>query len=201
MKDYYAVLGVDREAGLQDIRKRFMKLARERHPDRFTGAEKEAAETEFQGLTEAFNVLSSPERRRKHDIELSKPESATRMTDPKHVAKSFLAQGTQAYRNREFDRAMEEFDRATQVDESNAIAWNGLALASYHRGGAMSRAMSSIAKACELDKMNAKYLKLAGRLFAEGGMPLRAERYYRQALKWSGDDDPEIREALQRLKK
>lgn len=199
VKDFYAVLGVAREATPQEIRKRFMALARERHPDRFSGEEKAAAEAEFQGITEAFNVLSSPERRRRHDVELSEPESAARRTDPKHVVKSFLAQGTRAYRNREFDTAMEEFERATQVDESNAVAWNGLALASYHRGGAMSRAMSAIAKACELDKMNVKYLKLAGRLFAEGGMPLRAERYYRQALKWSGDD-PEIREALKRLK-
>lgn len=201
MRDYYAVLGVDREASPQEIRKRFMALARQRHPDRFQGEEKQSAESEFQGLTEAFNVLSSPERRRRHDVELAKPEAAARLADPKHVAKSFLAQGTRFYRGREFDRAMEEFERATKVDESNAVAWNGLALASYHRGGAMSRAMSAIAKACELDKMNLKYLKLAGRLFAEGGMPLRAERYYRQALKWSGDDDPEVSEALERLKK
>lgn len=200
MRDYYAVLGVDREASPQEIRKRFMALARERHPDRFSGEEKKAAETEFQSLTEAFNILSSPDRRRRHDIELARPESQARESDPKQVAKSFLAQGTRAYRNREFDRAMEEFERATKVDDGNAVAWNGLALAAYHRGGAMSRAMSSIARACELDKMNVKYLKLAGRLFAEGGMPLRAERYYRQALTWSGDD-PEIREALERLKK
>jgi DnaJ-class molecular chaperone len=200
VKDYYAVLGVERDATPQDIRKRFMALARERHPDRFSGEEKKAAELVFQGLTEAFNILSSPERRRRHDVELARPQSQARQSDPKHVAKSFLAQGTRAYRNREFDRAIEDFERATKVDEANAVAWNGLALASYHRGGSMSRAMSAIARACELDKMNLKYLKLAGRLFAEGGMPLRAERYYRQALKWSGDD-PEIREALQRLKK
>ncbi|HVS62493.1 MAG TPA: DnaJ domain-containing protein [Thermoanaerobaculia bacterium] len=200
MKDYYAVLGVDREATPQEIRKRFMALARERHPDRFSGEEKRVAEAEFQSLTEAFNVLSSAERRRRHDLELARPQSQARQADPKQVAKSFLAQGTRAYRNRDFDRAIEEFERATKVDDRNAVAWNGLALASYHRGGAMSKAMSAIARACELDKMNLKYLKLAGRLFAEGGMPLRAERYYRQALEWSGDD-PEIREALQRLKK
>jgi curved DNA-binding protein CbpA len=199
LRDFYAVLGVAREATPEEIRSRFLRLARERHPDRYSGEEKQRAESEFQGLTEAFNVLSHPERRRRHDIELSRPE-ARPQTDPKQIAKSFIAQGTRAYRDREFDRAVEEFDRATQVDDTNAVAWSGLALACYHRGGAMSRAMSAIARACELDKINSKYLKLAGRLFAEGGMPLRAERYYREALRWSGDE-PEIREALARLKK
>ena len=200
MRDYYAVLGVAREASREEIRRQFLLLARERHPDRFSGEEKARAESEFQSLTEAFNVLSVAEKRRRHDIELSRPGSRSQMTDPKQVSKSFVAQGTRAYRNREFDRAMEEFDRATKVDPTNAVAWNGLALACYHRGSTMSRAMSAIARACELDKMNTKYLKLAGRLFAEGGMPLRAERYYREALKWSGEDE-EIRESLQRLKK
>ncbi|HVS16275.1 MAG TPA: J domain-containing protein [Thermoanaerobaculia bacterium] len=193
------MLGVAREATPEEIRSRFLRLARERHPDRFSGEEKDRAESDFQSLTEAFNVLSHPERRSRHDLELSRPV-AQPQTDPRQVAKSFIAQGTRAYRDREFGRAVEEFDRATRVDESNAVAWNGLALACYHRGGAMSRAMSAIARACELDKINSKYLKLAGRLFAEGGMPLRAERYYREALKWSGDE-PEIREALARLKK
>jgi hypothetical protein len=47
--------------------------------------------------------------------------------------------------------------------------------------------------------MNPKYLKLAGRLFAESGMPLRAERYYRDALQWTSEEDPEILAALKQL--
>jgi molecular chaperone DnaJ len=52
--DYYAVLGVGREAGADEIRRRFRDLARQRHPDRFQGSEKARAETEFQAVTQAL---------------------------------------------------------------------------------------------------------------------------------------------------
>ena len=63
-RDHYAVLGTDRNATRDQIRDRFRKLARERHPDRFQGDEREKAELAFQAITEAFNVLSDPDRRR-----------------------------------------------------------------------------------------------------------------------------------------
>ena len=53
-QDFYSVLGVGRDASNRDIKKRFMELARERHPDRFSGTEKEQAESAFQAITEAF---------------------------------------------------------------------------------------------------------------------------------------------------
>jgi Tfp pilus assembly protein PilF len=72
-----------------------------------------------------------------------------------------------------------------------------LAYVGYNRQ--LPKALNAIAKACELDKINPKYLKLAGRLFAEGGMPRRAERYYRDALQWAPDEDLEILAALKQL--
>ena len=48
--------------------------------------------------------------------------------------------------------------------------------------------------------MNATYLNLAGKLFAMGGMTLRAEQYYNQALQWGGED-PAVRAALDELTK
>ena len=90
--DYYAVLGVAREAGAGEIRRRFRELARERHPDRFQGEEKARAEREFQALTEAFNVLYDPARRRLHDAELSQPggrhDEGGLGLDPREVARA-----------------------------------------------------------------------------------------------------------------
>jgi len=66
-KNYYGVLGLAQNATDEDVRRRFKKLAREKHPDRFQGEEKLRVERDFQALTEAFNVLTDPERRRVHD--------------------------------------------------------------------------------------------------------------------------------------
>lgn len=201
MKDYYSVLSVDRNASTEQIRSRFLSLARERHPDLFRGEDKAKAEEEFQGITEAFNILSNPERRRQHDRELEQPESAqTRAADPQHLARVYLQRGAKAYREKKYFEAAESFDRATKVDPKNAMAWYNLAMACSHQKRWQSRAMSAIAKACELEKMNGQYFKAAGKLFAHGNMRLRAEKYYRLALQWCGED-PEILAALEELKK
>jgi curved DNA-binding protein len=64
-KDYYATLGVSRDASTADIKKAFRKLARKYHPD--VATDKTAAETKFKEINEANEVLSDPEKRRKYD--------------------------------------------------------------------------------------------------------------------------------------
>ena len=70
--DYYAVLRLPRNASADQIRSRFRELARASHPDRAATSEKVAVEKAFQQLSEAFNVLSDPIRRREHDQDLGR---------------------------------------------------------------------------------------------------------------------------------
>jgi curved DNA-binding protein len=64
-RDYYAVLGVAREASAEEIKKAFRKLARQYHPD--TAKDKKTAEDKFKEINEAYEVLSDPEKRKKYD--------------------------------------------------------------------------------------------------------------------------------------
>ncbi len=64
-KDYYKILGIERTASADDIRKAFRKLAREHHPD--VAKNKKVAEEKFKEINEAHEVLSDPEKRRKYD--------------------------------------------------------------------------------------------------------------------------------------
>jgi len=64
-KDYYSILGVDRKASREEIKKAFRKLARKYHPDVNHG-DKASAE-KFQEINEAHEVLSDPEKREKYD--------------------------------------------------------------------------------------------------------------------------------------
>jgi curved DNA-binding protein len=64
-KDYYKVLGVERNASADDIKKAFRKLALKYHPDRNPG--KKDAEDKFKDLNEAYEVLSDPQKRARYD--------------------------------------------------------------------------------------------------------------------------------------
>lgn len=63
-KDYYATLGVERDASQEDIKRAYRKLARKYHPD--VSSEPEA-ESKFQSLQEAYEVLKDPEKRQAYD--------------------------------------------------------------------------------------------------------------------------------------
>ena len=64
-KDYYTILGVDRGASEQEIKKAYRKLARKYHPDINPGDK--GAETKFKEINEANDVLSDKEKREKYD--------------------------------------------------------------------------------------------------------------------------------------
>jgi curved DNA-binding protein len=64
-KDYYQVLGVDKKASQEDIKKAYRKLAMKYHPDR--NRDNKAAEDKFKEINEANEVLSDPEKRAKYD--------------------------------------------------------------------------------------------------------------------------------------
>lgn len=197
-RDFYTVLAVPRNATEDQIRKRFRELARTRHPDRFQGAEKLRAEAEFQEITQAFNVLSDPERRRKHDVELIRPDESSSAVDPRQLFKVYLQRGVKAYKEKNYLEAASNFDLATQADSRNAQAWHHLAQACSQQRNWLPRAVDAIERACQLEPMNSSYLKQAGRILALTGQTERAIQYYRKALQW-GDDDETVRLALEEL--
>lgn len=66
-KDYYAVLGVPKNAAEKDIKSAYRKLARKWHPDTNPKNPKEAEE-KFKEISEAYEVLGDPEKRKKYDV-------------------------------------------------------------------------------------------------------------------------------------
>ena len=95
-KDYYKILGVGRNADSTEIKKAYKKAALKFHPDKVKQEEKEAAEKKFKEINEAYECLSDPQKKRRHDI-------GADMSDDEDDFSSFFRQRSQPSR-RQYSR-------------------------------------------------------------------------------------------------
>ncbi|MCY3414585.1 MAG: J domain-containing protein [Candidatus Heimdallarchaeota archaeon] len=68
MRDYYRVLGVQRDISQKALKKHYYKLARKYHPDTAAEKDREKAERKFKEITEAYNMLSTADKRRQYNM-------------------------------------------------------------------------------------------------------------------------------------
>ena len=66
MKDYYNILGVDRNSSADEIKKSYRKLSKQYHPD-----VNPQGEEKFKEIAEAYDILGDENKRNKYDDELS----------------------------------------------------------------------------------------------------------------------------------
>ena len=101
--DYYELLGVAPTASSGEIRKAYLRLAREKHPDRFSeGPEKDAASAVFQDLTTAFNTLCNERSRREYDETRSRPQPTT----PEDIARDAFERSSPLLKRGALDEAV-----------------------------------------------------------------------------------------------
>ena len=66
-KDYYEILGINKNSSSEEIKRAYRNLAREHHPDMVRDGDKSSAEQRFKEINEAYQVLSNPEKRKMYD--------------------------------------------------------------------------------------------------------------------------------------
>lgn len=93
-KDYYQILGVPKNAPEKDIKSAYRKLARKWHPDA-NPTDAKAAEEKFKEITEAYEVLGDPEKRKKYDVLGSDWQQAAQQAEQQRRYRS--AQGETFY--------------------------------------------------------------------------------------------------------
>ncbi|HVR43507.1 MAG TPA: DnaJ domain-containing protein [Thermoanaerobaculia bacterium] len=198
--NYYEVLGVSRSAAEPEIREKFRKLARENHPDRYRGTDKEGAERKFQTLTEALNVLTSPTKRKQHDAELSPGAAASPATDFAQVARAYMSHGVKAYKEGNYQAAYENFDMAVKHNPNDAKAQHSLALAASRIPSLLRQAVQAAEAAAQREAYNVVYLKDAGLFCRKAGLDAKAERYLQQAVELD-PSNVEVQTALAEIRK
>lgn len=98
-KDYYKILGIERNATDDEIKKAYRKRALIHHPDRHANAsenEKKEQEVKFKELGEAYGVLSDPKKKGRYDSgqDLEDFDGGMSDIDPTHVFQSFFRQSS-----------------------------------------------------------------------------------------------------------
>jgi DnaJ family protein C protein 7 len=96
-KDYYKILGVDKNASTDEIKKAYRKRALAHHPDRHANAsdgEKREQEKKFKEVGEAYGILSDPKKRARYDNsqDLEDMECMASDVDPNSAFQAFFAE-------------------------------------------------------------------------------------------------------------
>jgi curved DNA-binding protein CbpA len=190
MGDYYQLLGVPRTASAADIRSAYARLARVRHPDRFSDpAEKARAQEAFKELTAAFNALANEKSRREYDAELERPAALP----PAQLASECYARALQKLEAREHAAAIELLHHAVANAPTEARYQAALArvLARTPDRDRGREAVEAWEKAVALAPKNAVFqAELACVLFSLG-LTIRAQKAAEGALRLA-PGDPEV---------
>ena len=177
----YDTLGVERDASDQEIRKAFRRLALKYHPDRFSGEKRGEAEERFQGITEAFNVLSHPKSRESYDKEISQGTDVKKM-DAKEISRRLAAKGSQLMREGKMAEAVETLKMAIDHDDGNARAHFFYAQVLGRISGKERDALRHVERAISIESGNATMKAEAAALSLAAGMKTRALRHAQEAL-------------------
>lgn len=174
MVDFYEVLGLSKSATAAEVRAAYVRLAKERHPDRFRDPmEKGRAETFFKDLTTAFNTLFNPGTRAEYDREHERPKP----TNPAEIARDAHERALALSREGgSLEEALTLLRSAVhhQPDEGHYHAALGNFLAKHTT--ASREAVNSLERAVQLEPQNAAFHADLALLFHKQGLTLRAHK-------------------------
>jgi curved DNA-binding protein CbpA len=178
-------------ASLEEIKAAYHRLAKQWHPDRFSGDTKAAAEDRFRMLTEAFNALKDPEKRRAYEEQFAKqtapsaPPEAKRAPIPERTPDDWYNEARESLEHGEVERAMGLVQYAIRLD-ANKAAYHILMADLIEKSTGNRRAMiRSLETAIRLEPSKVDPQIRLAELFRAEGMQARADRLLQEARKLS----------------
>lgn len=193
--DYYKILGVAKTASIAEIKKAYLQLARDNHPDRFKDpAERDEADRRFQQITEAFNHLRDEKSRQEYDRSLQKETKS-----PEEEARLYFKNAELRENAKEYDSALKLYYEAMRLQPNNIdyILAAGRLMAKDK--SKQRQAADLFTRAMDIDPTAPEPHLELGDLFARSGMIVRARRVYENALKQM-PEHPELKRRLAQVK-
>ena len=185
MSDHYELLGVASSASAAEIRRAYARLAREKHPDRFTDpAEKQKAEKAFQEITAAFNALVNPRTREEHDQKRGQPTPRT----PEEIASDAFERAQPLLEGGQLEEAITLLRTAVHHDPGKAAYHVALGRALGRVPALAREAVQALERATQLDPRDAAAFAELAIVFARQGLRLRAHKALEAALHLSPRD-------------
>jgi curved DNA-binding protein CbpA len=179
MADFYEILGIAKTASAGEVRQAYLRLVRERHPDRFPDpAQKQQAQDFFKHLTEAFNTLSNEKARQEYDAEQAQPK----VTAPEEIAALAYDRGLKMIEARDFHEAVTLLRTAVQNGPGVARYHAGLARALVQNPNWIREAVEELDQAVKLEPKNPAFHFELAKILAAQGLKLRARRAAEAAL-------------------
>jgi curved DNA-binding protein CbpA len=178
--DHYAILGVGPGASAAEVRQAYLRLARERHPDRYTDPRQKAEAGEFfKHLTEAYNTLGNERSRREYDALRERPQP--RGAD--EMARDAFARGQAALEARQYAEAAECFKAAVAFGGTEPRHHLGLARALARDPQRLREASDAFEAAQRLAPTLGEAWVEQARLLLDKGLKLRARRVVEAGLR------------------
>jgi curved DNA-binding protein CbpA len=196
-RSYYEILGVEPLASQDQIKLAFRRLARERHPDRFRGAARAQAETDFQAITEAYNVLNDPTQRTRYDKTISS-KTTQQLSNPREVARALLGKAMGLVKTGQAAEANEYFAQAIAHDPESAKGHHLYGVFLSRQVGGLEEGLRHLDQAVRLEPNDVKILLDASKAFARARMFARATRFAQQAAQLS-PGDPAVEKWMEQL--
>lgn len=184
----FQVLEIPPDASPEDIKTAYHRLAKRWHPDRYTGAEKEEAESKFRELAEAFSVLKDPAKRLTLQqqmpkvqptvpgVEAREPESAQERTP-----EDWAAMAKAAFEEGKVDQARALIHYAIRLDPDKAQYHALLAAILEREGGDLRAVVKALEMAVKLAPRDVESHIRLSQHFQTLGMTARAQRHLQLA--------------------
>ncbi len=194
----FNVLEVPPDATAEDIKAAYHRLAKRWHPDRYTGAEKEEAESKFRELAEAFSMLKDPSKRLALPQQMPKikPSTAEKELESaqERSPEDWATMAKAAFDEGKIDQARALIHYAIRLDDKKSKYYTLLATILEKEGGDLRAVVKALETAVRLTPRDAEsHILLAGH-FQTLGMAARAQRHL-QAAREISPHHPKLRAA------
>ncbi|HJU84280.1 MAG TPA: DnaJ domain-containing protein [Holophagaceae bacterium] len=184
----YELLEIPADASAEMVKAAYLRLAKQWHPDRYTGEEKLKAEERFRAINEAFNLLKDPARRPQVPAPATaaaSPKPAPTPTGPppqERTAEDWFKEAQEMLSQGNRDRALALVQYAIRM-EGNRAAFYGLQAQLLEAGGDIRGASRSLEAGLRQNSRDVDAMLHLADLYEQQGMKARAQGLTEQARK------------------